>query len=334
MKLAAFFPPRVERSVEIYAEQILCGLVEMGYEVRRFGPREAVPTDADVVWDPAATGARAPYPLFRTLTKPAVITVHGAAPLALPAHEYYPNRWKAFTGWTRHQLRKLAWRRFAGRFHIITVSCYAKRELETHLALDARAIVPIYHGVDHAIFHPGDSPLSTEPFFFYAGIYQPIKNIDRLFAAYRSIALPTPVGLTVVCPGYPRSMRRAETGVDWVPGRLSHEQLSAYYRRALAFLFPSLRESFGMPILEAMASGCPVLTSRGSACEEVAGDAALLVDPRSVDEIRSAMVRLATDAELRAELRRRGLARARHFSWERSARSHGAVFQQALEGGA
>lgn len=330
MRLAILLPGWLERSVEIYLKNVLRGLQRMDYEVSRFGPEGPVPATADVVWDPGATGARAPYPIFRTLDRGAVVTIHGAAALSLPARDYYPNLSRAFYGQILHRLRQLAWRRFAGgRFQVITVSSYAKREIERYLSLDPKKITPIYHGVDHETFFPGDPTPHSKPYFLYVGVYQPRKNLDRLLEAYRSANLQGSVGLTLVCPG-PRSRRRDDPGVEWLPGPLSKKQLSAYYQRALAFVFPSLQEGFGMPILEAMASGCPVITSRGSACEEVAADAAVLVDPRSVDEIRSAMLALATDLDLRHDTRRRGLIRAREFSWESSARAHAAVFEHAV----
>lgn len=93
-------------------------------------------------------------------------------------------------------------------------------------------------------------------------------------------------------------------------------------------MFPSLRESFGMPILEAMACGCPVITSNISACPEVAGDAALLVDPYSVDDIAGAMKRLIEDEPLRQSLRQKGLSRSRQFTWRKSARDHLKVFEK------
>src|SRR5690606_11692226 len=114
--------------------------------------------------------------------------------------------------------------------------------------------------------------------------------------------------------------------VGWVPP----DDVPLFYKAAEVFAFPSLYEGFGIPIIEAMASGCPVVTSTGGACPEVAGDAALLVDPRNVDSIADGVRSLLTDARLRADLVERGLARARHFTWDSSARQTIRLFESMI----
>ena len=99
---------------------------------------------------------------------------------------------------------------------------------------------------------------------------------------------------------------------------LSAGELAGWYARAMIFTFPSLDEGFGLPILEAMAAGLPVITSNRSALAEVAGDAALVVNPESVEELGRALRRVATDAQLREELRQKGLARAATFTWKKA----------------
>src|SRR3990172_1813865 len=111
------------------------------------------------------------------------------------------------------------------------------------------------------------------------------------------------------------------------------EHLPALYAGAEAFAFPSLYEGFGLPLIEAMACGVPVLTSCVSATAEVAGDAALLVDPRSVDAIRDGLRRLLLDSDLRAEYARRGIERAAEFSWARAAEETRAVYYRVVGGG-
>jgi len=113
-------------------------------------------------------------------------------------------------------------------------------------------------------------------------------------------------------------------------GYVEEEDLPALYNGADLFVFPSLYEGFGLPVLEAMACGTPVVTSNTSSLPEVAGDAALLVDPYDVEEIATAMRRILEDEALTAELRAKGLARAKEFSWERTARETIAVYEKVL----
>ncbi len=117
------------------------------------------------------------------------------------------------------------------------------------------------------------------------------------------------------------------------PGYVRAEDLPALYSAATAFALPSLYEGFGLPVIEAMACGTPVLTSDRSATAEVAGDAALLVDPHSVDAIRDGLRRLLSDADLRADLSRRGRERASRFSWRRAADETYPVYARAVSGG-
>jgi glycosyltransferase involved in cell wall biosynthesis len=112
---------------------------------------------------------------------------------------------------------------------------------------------------------------------------------------------------------------------------MNHEQLVRFYNNAIGFVFPSLHETFGMPILEAMACGCPVITSNVCACPEIAGDAALLVNPRSVEDIAAAILRIITESELRNNLREKGLKRSKIFKWEKSAKEHLKVFYDVLK---
>jgi glycosyltransferase involved in cell wall biosynthesis len=113
-----------------------------------------------------------------------------------------------------------------------------------------------------------------------------------------------------------------------VLGYLSDAEVQSLYRRASIFAFPSLDEGFGMPVLEAMANGIPVITSRTSSLPEVAGDAALLVDPTQVDEIATAMERLAGSPDLRAEYARLGRERALEFPWAKAVDATWAVYDE------
>lgn len=119
-------------------------------------------------------------------------------------------------------------------------------------------------------------------------------------------------------------------GISFIGGELTRPQIASLYRHALGFDFPSLNEGFGMPILEAMASGCAVITSRNTACSEVAGDAALLVDPRSAPSIAEAMRQLWQDEGLCTWLGQRGLERSSAFNWAAASARHAEVFRGAV----
>jgi glycosyltransferase involved in cell wall biosynthesis len=114
-----------------------------------------------------------------------------------------------------------------------------------------------------------------------------------------------------------------------IPGLIDHADMPAVYSAAGALLFPSYYESFGIPLVEAMACGCPVITSTAPACPEVVGGAGLLVDPDDVDGLAVAMRRLLVERGLSEDLRARGLARARDFSWHESARQLVAELERA-----
>jgi glycosyltransferase involved in cell wall biosynthesis len=114
-----------------------------------------------------------------------------------------------------------------------------------------------------------------------------------------------------------------------ITGWLAQDELPVLYSLADAFVFPSLYEGFGIPLLEAMACGCPVVTSTAGACPEVVGKAGLQVDPYSPQAIADAIARVLTDPELAAGMRERGLARAREFTWDRTAHATLAVLQAA-----
>jgi glycosyltransferase involved in cell wall biosynthesis len=198
-------------------------------------------------------------------------------------------------------------------------------------------VVAIYNGVD-TIFGPGpDAPEEggLDPLRVLAvGTLQPRKNLGRLLDAVAIVARNRRVLLRVVGPdGYQaeairaRLAGRAEVEVLGYVGRAA---LADEYRRAHVLAYPSLYEGFGLPVVEAMASGTPVVTTTGGSLPEVAGDAALIVDPFDVSAIAAAIERVAEDGALRAELRERGLVRARAFSWATAARRHVETYASLL----
>jgi glycosyltransferase involved in cell wall biosynthesis len=180
-----------------------------------------------------------------------------------------------------------------------------------------------------------------EQFVLFLGTLEPRKNIGRLIASYAALRERRGGGATpklVIAGGkgwfYENlfaevSQRGLEDDVLFT-GFVPSEELVWWYRSALMFVYPSLFEGFGLPVLEALACGTPVITSNASSLPEVAGDAALLVDPHDTESLVSAMQRLLNDSELRAALSEAGVRQARLFPWSRTAAGTAAVYRDAL----
>jgi glycosyltransferase involved in cell wall biosynthesis len=179
----------------------------------------------------------------------------------------------------------------------------------------------------------------VRPYILYVGSVEPRKNLLRLLDAYVLLRQSLPqyrlviVGARNYWKSSPVARAVEHQGLQaqvTFTGYIPDEHLPALYNGAALFCFPSLYEGFGLPVLEAMACGVPVVTSSTSSLPEVAGDAALLVDPYNVDEVADAMRRVLQDGDLAHDLRRRGLARAAQFSWEKTARETIAVYEKVL----
>jgi len=260
------------------------------------------------------------YVLPPFVGRPSVVTIHDIS------FERYPEFFSR-----RFRLRDRLFIRDAARraSRVITVSETSRRDLVELWRVPADRVVAIHNGVD-GVFGPGlNEPEegSLDPLRVLAvGTLQPRKNLGRLLDATAIVARKRRVLLRVVGPdGYQgeairsRIVGRAEVEVL---GYVDRATLADEYRRAHLLVYPSLYEGFGLPVVEAMASGTPVVTTSGGSLPEVAGDAALIVDPLDVSAIAAAIERIADNGALRAELRLRGLARARAFSWATAARQH------------
>ena len=171
------------------------------------------------------------------------------------------------------------------------------------------------------------------------GALQIRKNVTRLIEAFEKLSDykdPWRLVLAGAPSGYQadRILDRIEKSTCRdrieVAGYVSHSELEFLYSRASIFALPSLDEGFGIPVLEAMAHGVPVVTSNQSALVEVAGDAALLVDPYDVEELRCALKRLIDDPELRANLSDLGRARAKYYTWERAVKATYSIYKELV----
>jgi glycosyltransferase involved in cell wall biosynthesis len=210
------------------------------------------------------------------------------------------------------------------------ISEATRRDLVARFPVAERTAVTIPLAADAAFAAavPGDVPARhglDRPYVLAVGALEPRKNLQRLVEAWGRLAPTVRDGHQLALVG-PRGwddepiLRAAAEGGARLLGRVDDADLAALYAGCAAFAYPSLYEGFGLPVLEAMAAGAPVVTSNLSSLPEVAGDAALLVDPRDVDAIADALARVLGDPELARDLRARGRERAAAFSWERTAR--------------
>ncbi len=254
-----------------------------------------------------------------------VVTIHDCIHLMFP--QYLPNR--AALRYARTSMAMAASR----ATRVLTVSESSKSDIIRFFGTDPSKIDVIYNAYDARFgVEPAEEDVVRvreryqlhDEFVLYAGNVKPHKNLDRLIEAFHLVRRRGLDRLKLVMIGDDiskyASLRRAvhrhqlHNHIRFL-GYLPEETLAVMYRLAGVFVFPSLYEGFGLPPLEAMASGTPVVTSNVSSLPEVAGDAAQLVDPYDPEAIADGIYRVLTDVDLRRDLRRRGLARAHQFSW-------------------
>jgi glycosyltransferase involved in cell wall biosynthesis len=260
----------------------------------------------------------------------AVVTIHDCIHLMFP--QYLPNR--LAYGYARASL----WAAARRAERIFTVSETSKADILRYCDVEAERIIVVYNAIDDRFATPPE-PEAIErvreryqlhgPFALYVGNIKPHKNLERLIDAFDLVRRGGFERLELLIIGdqiskYPRLRRAVDKHklhkhVRFL-GFVADDTLAALYRLATVFVFPSLYEGFGLPPLEAMASGTPVVTSNRSSLPEVVGDAAVLVDPYSAASIADGIQQVLGDADLRRSLAARGLARAREFSWDTSIR--------------
>jgi glycosyltransferase involved in cell wall biosynthesis len=241
---------------------------------------------------------------------PTVVTVHDLAVFRHP---------QAFPRWTRSYAPRVVPRVLRAARSVIAVSEFTALELETLLRVPRAKIHVVANAADDA-FAP-DGPRADGDYVLAIGTLEPRKNLARAIEAAGRLG----IGLRVVGARGWGGVDARGTDVTWL-GEVDDDELARQYRGALCVVYPSVYEGFGLPVLEAMACGTAVVTSAGGATEEVAGGAAVLVDPFDVSSIASG---IESAIARRDELRPRGLARARAFSWDDAARRTQAVYEAA-----
>lgn len=270
-----------------------------------------------------------------------VVTIHDCIHLMFP--QYLPGRL------ARLYSRASMWSAAHQADRVLTVSEASKRDILRFFDIAPERVQVIYNAIDQRFLGPPDEERIDlvrqryqldHPFVLYVGNIKPHKNLERLVDAFGRARATGLDDLRLVIIGdeiskYPPLRQavhrhRLDKYVRFL-GFQSFETLAAVYRLARAFAFPSLYEGFGLPPLEAMACGTPVVTSNVSSLPEVAGGAALLVDPYDPDSIAAGLVRAVSDEETRAALIAKGRARARDFSWTESVDAVHRIYMDVLE---
>ncbi len=264
---------------------------------------------------------------------PTIVTVHDLIPLLYPRHFTRSQRF-VFGVTIRLSLRVAQ--------KVIVVSRATANDLRALLNVPPDKVTIIPEAADPAMRRASPDVIAAiraryhlpESYVLYVGSNKPHKNLTRLVEAFARHQNQSPITLAIGGhwdARYPTAHQRAtelalSNRIQWL-GPVPQADLPALYSGATLFIFPSLYEGFGLPVLEAMACGTPVVCSNISSLPEVIGDAGLLFDPLNVDTIATTIRRALENPDLRAELRQRGLARAAQFTWERVAEKTMAVYR-------
>ena len=344
-----------EGGVKVYTREIVRSMIELNRQheiVLLFRNRQRLGTyqGVDGVREVLLEGGSILY--WDQIKVPRAVRKFGIDVLFNPKYSI-PLRAKCKTSWVCHGLdwyampqasplldrlshRYLVPRYVAKADALISVSDITTEHLQKYLQVPRQRIHTVYSGLSDR-FRTRLTPAQLDRirqrfslpsrFVLYCGAVYPPKNFTRLIQAYAKVGPAQGVPLVIAGGGnrylseHELDEPRRQNIADWVkwPGWIDNTDLPAFYQLADALLLPSLYESVGMPIMEAMASGCPVLTSDRFGTKEIAGDAAVLVDPESVDAIAGGIDRLLNDQELRATKIAAGLQRSERFTWTHTA---------------
>lgn len=280
----------------------------------------------DILHAPTPAGVPPAGPQQRT-----VVTVHDVAFLTRP--DLFPRRWL----WTYRAGLARAVRTADA---LITVSRHTAEDVVRRAQADPAKVhvAPLAAAVP---MEPAVEALTRfkiqQPYILFVGTLEPRKNLIALVRAYRRLAGPGFDHSLVLAGGWgwnsgplKQELSVEAPGSIAVTDQVSSEEVDALYRGAATLVYPSLYEGFGLPVLEAMARGVPCVISKTTSLPEVAGDAAVFVDPKNIEELASAIERVTGDRALREDLRKLGLARAAEFSWDETARKTLEVYKSIL----
>ncbi|MEK0195050.1 MAG: glycosyltransferase family 1 protein [Oscillatoriales cyanobacterium] len=254
-----------------------------------------------------------------------IVTVHDLIPLR------FPQKFSRLTAYFRYYIPQV----LRQAEHIICDSQATVEDVAQFYQIPTQKMTAIPLACDRLNFRYLDLPVKN--YFLYTGRHDPYKNLERLIAAFASLGDRANYELWLSGPSNaytPKLIAQvAELGLESAIkflGYVPYDRLPILMNQAIALVFPTLWEGFGLPILEAMACGTPVITSNLSSMPEVSSDAALLVNPYNIGEIAAAMKALATDSKLRSHLKTASLARAEQFSWNKTGEATANILQKHL----
>jgi glycosyltransferase involved in cell wall biosynthesis len=267
------------------------------------------------------------------MRKNQIITVHDIIPLLFP--KLHKKQCFYFKYILKHVLHRTRW--------VITPSHHTKELLVERYGIDESKVHVIHNGVrDSSRDDLQDSPTRPDgEFILFSGRMVPMKNLAGVLDAFNLIKDKVPHRVVITGHNRKHSSSDASTDVPSNPalggdrvefkGHISSGAMEQLMNEASLLVFPSFYEGFGLPPLEGMAHGCPVVVSNVSSLPEVCGDAAEYVDPKDIHSIADGMYRVLTEGSLRRSMIKKGLERAKGFSWEKSAKEHLAVFDDAID---
>jgi len=317
--------PRLEEKKAIIPGRLLNQL----WKYFNICPMETLIGDIDIY--------HSPYPYMPYVKKAKrIITVHDLSFLRIP--DIFE---KSIYEWNMHSVSYMK-----KADYLIAVSQQTKNDIVELCDVNPEKISVVYNGIDHNAFIPVDQVVCTQflknknivsPFFLYVGTIEPRKNLIELLNAFNKFYLSVDKEVKLVLIGkkgwlYDDVFATYESlpsknNIHFL-GYVPIDELKYYYSACIAFVYPSLYEGFGLPNIEAMACGAPVITSNNSCIPEIVGDAAVLVDPRSTDELFGALRAIYTDPDLRRSLIKRGLAKSQSYSWMSCAKDTLGIYKQ------
>ena len=229
--------------------------------------------------------------------------------------------------------------------HLITDSNFSKEVILKELKIPPSKLSVVYIGVESIFFNPPEldrskMPIPEGPYLFHLGSFDPRKNTQRVLQAYAALPKTTRTDFPLVIAGLSQKAKEKfiplinSYGIDKnvvILPFVSDEDLAALYKNCFVFIWPSCWEGFGLPVLEAMAAGAPVLTARATSIPEISGGCALLFDPFDIEEITEGITTLISDDKLRAELKQKGRQWAQSFTWENTVLETLKIWKALLE---